>query len=602
MAEFTPQPVKGPDDPVQFSPDNLGGEEGSRWSKIKNFLSDNKWYVAAIILGVVIIGVLAALAFWPREQERTEEANVTIEIDAPSTAQSGGEIVYKIKVNNKDSTKLVDMALELVYDDGVSYVSSSPKAENLSGSSFSVPDLEPGSTTPVIIVKTLAQGNVNDSKKLVARLRYKFDNFSSPFSTESSATTRLVAADVVLDLSGPESANTSEVVKYKLYYRNSSNKDVDNGRMRLTYPEGFSFANSNPATSLSNNTWNIGTLKANSSGEIAFEGAFRDARINQSFTFTAEFQVTDDNGDYFTQSSTTFATSILSQPLTVEGKLSGSSAGGVSDPGDTVSVELQFKNNTQIVNTGVQVIAQLEGGSIVPGSIKSEAGFVQDQTITWNASSLGLLENLNPGDGGSVKLSFQIAEPATTSDNKNLTIVVRPRIKSNQNQTLLPGSDIEIKISSPSGLNGSVSHVDGELPPRVGVQSGFKVRLALLNSSNDYRNGQLIGYVPVGVTLDTGSITGSEKSLVKYDSTTGKLTWDVGQLLAHSGSARPERVLEFNVRFTPSSSQVGQGVTLFKTITFQAVDDFTSQDISLKEDDLSTTNLPGNSSDGRVKQ
>ena len=561
---------------------------------------ENKWYVAAIVLGFIIIASLAVFAFWPQQEERTEKAKVELTIDAPETAQSGGEVIYKIKVQNEDPVKLVDMNLELIYDDGVSYVSSSPKSENLSGTSYEIPDLNTGQNA-VVIVKVLAQGSVNDSKKLVARLRYRFDNFNSPFTAEASSKVRLVATDVVLDLSGPEKANTAEVVKYELFYRNSSKRDIDSARLKVSYPDGFEFASSSPSTSISNNTWNIGTLKANSNGKIVFEGSFRSAQINQGFNFTAEFQVPDDNGEFFTQSSANFTTSISSQPLSVSGKFTSSSADGIVEPGDTVNVELQFRNNTQVVNTGVQVVAQIEGGSIVPGSIKTESGYVQDQTITWNASSLGLLENLNPNDGGTVKVQFQISRPATSLDEKNLHIIVRPKIKSNQNVNLISGPEMELKISSPSQLVGNVSHVDGQLPPVVGAQSGFRVKIAIDNSSNDYRNGQLIGFVPIGLTLDSGSITATERNLVKYDSSTGKLIWDVGQLVAHAGVHKPERYLEFIVRFTPSSSQVGQGITLFKGITFQAVDDYTSENVGLDLDDLSTTNISSGSSAGRVK-
>lgn len=599
MEEFTPQPVKGPDNLNPLTPDPIIVPE-SKWSQIKTFLGDNKWYVFAIVLGFIIIGALAFFAFWPRQEERTEKAKVELTIDAPETAQSGGEVIYKIKVLNQDPAKLVDMNLELVYDDGVSYVSSSPKAENLSGSSYKVPDLSTGQNA-VIIIKTLAQGNVNEDKRLVARLRYQFDNFNSPFTVEASHEVRLVAADVVLDLSGPEQANTSDVAKYELFYRNSSKRDIDNARIEIKYPEGFDFGSSEPSTSLSNNIWNIGTLKANANGKITFQGSFKSAKANQGFNFNAEFLVTDDNGEFFTQSSASFVTTITSRPLSVEAKLTGSSSDGIVDPGSNVTVEFQFKNNTQVVNTGVQVIAQIESDAIVPGSIKTESGYVQDQTITWNGSSLGLLEQLNPNDGGTVKFQFAIKQPATSSDNKNLIITIKPRIKSNQNSSLIPGADVELKISSPSKLTGGVSHIGGELPPKVGMQSSFKVTLNLSNNSNDYRNGVLVGYVPVGISYDSASLTQSERSLVKFDSTTGKLTWDLGQLLAHSGVSRSDRSLEFTVKLTPSSSQVGQSPVLFKNITFNAVDDFTGQNISLDMDELKTSSMGGSGSDGRVK-
>ncbi len=607
MEDFTPQQVKGPDQPnINMGPQSelldSPVQPESRWYRFRQFLADNKWYVGAIILGSVIIIALAVFAFWPKKQERTEQAKVQLTIDAPEITQAGGELVYKIKILNQDSAKLVDMNLELVYDEGVAYSASTPKAENLSGSSFQVPDLTTGQNA-VVIVKTIAQGNVNDQKKIVARLRYRFDNFNSPFSMEASHVARLVAADVVLDLSGPKEANNSEVVKYDLFYRNSSNKDIDNARIQITYPEGFGYGSSTPEPSLGNNIWNLGTLKANANGKISFQGAFKSARSGQAFDFKAELLVLDDNGNFFTQSSTGISTSISAKPLSIELKTSsGKGAGGVVDPGDTVSVELKFQNNTQVVNTGVQVVLQIESASIVDGSIKTESGFVQDQTVTWNGSSLPVLASLNPNDSGTVKASFKVKDPATTSGNKDLIITAKPKIKSNQNSSFISGSDLVLKISSPAELSGGVNHVGGALPPQVGKESSFKVNLSLSNSSNDLRSGILTGFVPVGVNMDISTVTSSEKNLVKYDNSTGKLTWNLGQLLAHSGESRPERVLEFTVKITPSNSQVGQSVVLFKNISFSATDDFTGQSLSLDLDDVGTNNLPEGSNSGRVKK
>lgn len=600
MEDFAPQPVKGPDNPIiPESPEPTPSE--GRFTRIRQFLVDNKWYVGAIILGVIIISALAAFAFWPQKQERTQQAKVQITIDAPETTQAGGELVYKVKILNQDPSKLVDMTLEMVYDEGVSYVASTPKAENLSGSTFSVPDLSSGQNA-VVIVKTIAQGNVNDEKKLVARLRYRFDNFNSPFTLEASHTARLVAADVVLDLSGPSEANNSEVVKYDLFYRNSSSKDIDNARIQITYPDGFGYGSATPDPSLSNNIWNLGTLKSNESGKISFQGSFKQARSGQAFDFKAEFLVLDDQGNFFTQSSTNFGTTISAKPLSIDVKTSSGATGGIVNPGDTVTLEFKFQNNTQVVNTGVQVVTSLESNSIVDGSIKTESGYVQDQTVTWDGSSLPILASLNPNDSGTVKMSFKVSDPATTSNDKNLIVTIKPRIKSNQNTAFIPGTDLVLKISSPAGLNGGVTSAGGPIPPTVGVESSFKVKLSLSNSSNDFRDGVLTGSVPIGVNLDLSSITSGEKNLVKFDSSTGKFTWNLGQLVAHSGDGQPERYVEFIVKTVPSNSQVGQAITLFKNIGFTAVDDFTGQSLNLDLSDISTNNLPGGSNNGRVKK
>lgn len=608
MNDFQPQSVKGPDPtgPLPQPDISLGGplapEPPQEPGKFKQFLRNNKWYVAAIVLGVVIIGVLAAFAFWPRSTERTEAARVQLNIEAPQTTQAGGEVIYRVQVVNQDQAKLIDMNLELVYDDGVSYVSSSPRANNISGTSFAVPDLSTGQNA-VVIVKTLAQGNVNDSKRLVARLRYKFDNFSSTFTAESSHTTRLVAANVLLDFSGKSQVNTGETVTYELSYRNTSSRAIDNSRVQITYPAGFEFSSSSPTPSLGNNIWNLGSLTPNQAGRISFTGSIKSTQVGQNQTFTAEFLVPDETGNYFTQSSTNYDIEIASQPISVDARITGgTAAGGIVRPGSQVSVEIRFQNNSQVVNTGLQLFTEVASNSIVPGSIRAENGFVEDQTASWNASSTSALEQLNLGASGTVRLQFTVANPATSSDNKNLTVTLRPRINSNQNQQFIPGGEVVLKIASPSELNGTISHTGGPLPPVVGQESTFAVRLAFKNSSNDYRSGVLTGFVPVGVQFDTNSVTASERNLVRFDASTGKLTWELGQLLAHSGTIRPERVLEFTVRVRPSASQLGQHVNLFRNVEFTATDDFTLEEIKLNHNDLGTMNLPNGGLSGRVTQ
>jgi len=606
MEDFKPQEVKGPDkngplEPQSIPPENvLVPEQPPESGGIMNFLSNNKWYVIAIVAGLFIIGALAAFAFWPRSEPRTQEAKVQLSIEAPQTTQAGGEVIYRIQVLNEDSASLTGMNLELVYDDGMSYVSSSPKAENISGTSFSVPDLAPGQNA-ILLVKTLAQGNVNDNKRLVARLRYKFDNFSSTFTAETNHTTRLIAANVILDISGKQQVNSGESLTYNISYRNTSTRPIDNGRIQVKYPEGFEFSNSSPATSLANNIWNLSSLTPNQSGQISFQGTMGSARVGQSQSFIVEFLVPDDSGNYFTQSSVTYDIEIATQPLSVDARVtSGGVAGGIVRPGSQVAIEIRYQNNTQLVNTGLQLLAEIDSSSIVNGSIQTEAGFVQDQVVNWNASSRPTLEQLNVGQSGTVTVRFTIANPATTSENKDLTVVIRPRIKSNQNAQFLSGGEVVLKIASPSELTGGVTHAGGSLPPKVGTQSSFRVRLALKNSSNDYREGVLIGYVPVGVNLDTNSITQLERSSVQFDVSTGKLTWSVGQLVAHAGRLRPERVLEFTVSTTPGASQVGQAISLFRDIDFTATDSFTSESIQLDTSDLSSANLPEGSNQGRV--
>lgn len=607
MAAFKPQPVPDPlpqpagkKEAVSFDipPESLQALQPQR-GRFKQFYRNNKWYFWAIVLGVVIIGVLAFFAFRKQTPEPTKNANVTVEIDAPETAPSGGELIYKIQIDNHDAAKLVDMNLELVYDDGMTYVSSTPPADNSSGTRFPVPDLGSGENV-VLIIKTTASGDLNEDKQLTARLRYKFSNFNSEFTEEATHTTRLVAADIVLDVTGPETATDVQTASYDIFYRNDSDKDISSARIQVTYPNEFKFASSEPSPSLGQNIWNFSNLKQNDSGKIAFSGNFSGTRAGQSVVFKIEFLALDDSGNFFTQSSTTYMTTVESQPLSVEQRLISEAPNGIVKPGETIQYELKFQNNTEVVATGLNLVVVLDSKAIDPTSIRADSGLVQDTTITWNGAGIPLLERLKPGESGIVQYSVQLNNPVVKDSTKNLSVTTKPKIKSNENSSFLPGNDLVLKVSSPSSVEPALVSVDGPTPPKVGETTTLQVAVALRNSSNDYRESVLVGYVPLGVTFDKASVSASEAAAVKFDPATGKLTWTVGQLAAHSGSVVPLRTLKFNVKITPSGNQVNQPVVLFKTISFSAKDSFTEQAIALTGREVTTDSL--GEGKGRVVQ
>jgi hypothetical protein len=318
----------------------------SQWQGIKEFYFANKWYVWAIVLGVVIIGVLAFFALRPQKAGPTKEANVQVSIEAPESSPSGSEVIYKIKMENQDSASLVDLELELVYPNGVNYVSSSPKADNLSGSRFAVPDLSSGQNA-VVIVKTTAQGDINDDKRLVARLHYHYSNFNSEFVKEAEHVVKLIASDVSLELTGAQESTNAQIVTYELNYSNSSDNDINNARIEVEYPEGFSFADSNPKPDLSKNIWNVATLKQGQSGKIGFQGSFKSAQPGQSQTFTAKFQALDNQGNYYTQATATFSTRISALPLVITQSLD-SGTDSIVKPGDTIRYTLKYQNTASV--------------------------------------------------------------------------------------------------------------------------------------------------------------------------------------------------------------------------------------------------------------
>ncbi len=562
-------------------------------SQPKSFFKENRFYFLAIVLGVAIIAVLSYLAFKKPAVVAPKEANVDISVGVPENVASGGEAVYKITIKNNDTQKLTKTELELIYPDGFSYISSVPNAENISGTKFIVPDLVPGQNATVI-VKSKASGNVNDEKKLGLKLHYSYANFTSEFVKNQVSVVRLVASDVLVELSGPQTANNAEIIVYTAKYQNNSDSEVKNARIKMIYPQGFVFASADPSPGVGSDTWNIGTLAKGASGQIQIQGSFSSVNPGEAKTAVAEFIVLDGNGQAQTQNSSTFVTAISTSPLIVSQELEPATTNGAVKPGDNLTYRIRYQNNASTAATGVNIMVTLDSRVINLSTLRAEGGQVNNNTILWNASTVSNLENLAPNESGQLSFSLQLNNPAVKDSAKNLTVISNIKIKSNEYGAYFSGNALTLKVSSPSSINSYLSFVSGQLPPQVGRQSVYKVKLSLNNSTNDFADGVVTAFIPLGPnSLVSGSYNTGEASNASYDSSTGKLTWNVGVLPANTGRFAQTRTLEFQIKFNPSASQVNQSPTLVKNINFTAKDSFTGESVNVSASDLTTNDVEG---------
>lgn len=562
----------------------------------QSFYGSNKIYFWIIIFGLGVIGLLAYFAFKKGPLPQITEANVELNIDAPSSASSGGEAVYRIRVKNSDQQKLVNLELELIYPNGMQFMDSSPKPANLSGTVFNIADLLPGLEVPIMI-KTRVVGNINEQKEVVAKLHYKYNNFNSEFVKESRVSIRLIASDIALELNGPSSANNAQLIVYTIHYKNNSDREIKNARISVKYPDGFIYASATPAPDLSNNAWNLGSLAVKGEGDIVLQGNFSAISAGESKTMTADFLALGQNGEYYIQSSANFLTAIANLPLHVSQELESQNADNIAKPGDQLTFLVKYQNNTAIAATGVNIIVTLNSRSLDLSTLQAEGAVINNNTLLWNAASIAKLESLAPSEQGQLSFSVKIKDPAIKDSSKNLTVTSSIKIKSNEYEGFFPGNDLAIKISSPLSLLSQLNFLTGNLPPKVGKSTIYNIKLSLSNSSNDYSDGLLTAFIPLGPSgFVPGSVNQDESLKFEFDSATGKLTWKVGVLPAYSGKFSVARNLEFNIKFIPSSSQVGQNPNLLTDVKFVAKDAFTGKTSEISVDNLTTSDIAGQDS------
>lgn len=569
----------------------------------KSFFQANKIYFWAIGLGVVTIGLLAYFAFKPSPTTQPKEANIELSVEVKQdNIASGDDVTYYFNVANRDSQKLIGVELELIYPSGVQYVNSVPPSEVSSGSVFKVPDLVSGQNANLII-KTKVTGGISDEKNLKAKLHYKFANFNSEFIKETEYKITLAGCNLTLELSGPSMVNNAQLVVYELRYKNESSQEIKNARAVMQFAEGFDFASATPMPDIGSNTWSLPAVAAGGEGRISVQGSFRSSAAGQGKTTQLDFKILDQSGNYGTCGTTKFTSSITSLPLLVFQELSTRYGSNVAAPGDSLEYKVKFQNNSNTSATGVNIIATINSKVLDLQTLQSEGGTVNGNTIMWNAASVPTLESLGPNEAGEVTFRVKIKNPAVKDSSKELTVISSVKIKANEYEAYFPGDDLTVKISSPIAMTAAVDFASGELPPKVGKPTQFKINIALVNSSNDFKDGLFTAFLPGGANVYvSGSVIASEANNFQFDSATGKITWKVGKLDAYTGKFSEARALEFEVKLQPSLSQVGSSPVLIKDMIFTAEDTFTGLPGQLKAEALSTSDLQNQDgySKGRV--
>ncbi|MBL8030742.1 MAG: hypothetical protein JNK33_00230 [Candidatus Doudnabacteria bacterium] len=556
-----------------------------------SFWKRNKWYVLILLVAVGVIGVLAYAAF--RKPTVSAETRIVLEVTAPAEVQSGNEGVVKTVITNNDSKTIEKLELELVYPNGVVYVSSNPAAQNLSGSVFSLPNLSPGQNVAVL-TKLRYEGGVGENRQVTAKLRYKLSGLSAEFGTQAQAATKLVAAGVTLDIQGPQNATNSELITYTIEYANQSQQSFDRVRVKVALPPGFQFAGSQPTPSQGKDTWDILGLPVGQSGQIAISGAYQSATPGQGAVVAAELLVPDASGGYFTQGQASFATQIAQTPLLVAQAWSGKTEGDFNtDPGEGLQYHITFKNNAPVAARGVRVIFTVESLTADLSTISAEGAVISGNTVTWSAASRPALEVLNPNESGSLDVSVRVKNPPIKDRSVNPDVVTSVKIISNEYDAYMPGNQLQVKLNTQPRLEGVSSFTSGPKPPKVGQVTRYTITLSLRNTTNDVTGGLFTAYIPNTNGFDMSSVTKAEAGKVTYDSSTGKLVWSVDTLPAHTGEFSPVRSLQFQVSATPASAQIGRPIVLMKDAVFKGVDSFTQKPVTLQVADMTSQEAAG---------
>ncbi len=537
---------------------------------------------------------------------RLPQPNVGLEFSKPDQTLLGQPFSISVSFSNYSDQILKNAKLSVLLPDGVSFLNDSPDKRVLEQA---VGDLGPGSVNQQTFTLIALNGS-QTLKHIDAKLAYGTGGSSAEFQSQSGIDVPVGQPAIGLTFDAPQNVFNGEQFDVTVHYQNNSGQDFKNLRLKIDYPPVFQFIKSSTDASLGNNQWDLGTVPKNGNGVLTITGALIGPE--KSF-FNFHGSVTADIlGQTYGVSDQTANISISASPLSIIPSVNNT-ADYVSHVGDELAYVLHYKNNSNTTFENITLKAGLSGELLDFSSIRTDASFDPiRKTFTWIAANTPALAALLPGQEGSVDVRIKLINdfPIKRISDRNYTLKLHVEINSptvpqgTEAAKTMSVANLETKISGKLKIQSKALWRDassgilnkGPFPPVVNKPTQYTIHWLVSNYATDVSNIEVNASLQAGARW-TGVVKTNIASQPSYDSASGKIIWDVGNMTATKGIISPPAEAIFQIELTPAINQAGQLITFLSDTRIQGQDTFTNSALSGSAPVL-TTGLPDDSTIG----
>jgi len=560
-----------------------------------------KWL---ILLAFVLF--IVAIAIFLFGSPSFSEDQVVLEIEGPTQASVGDEVVYKVKYGNKTKQELSDLKFKFSYPEESIVVKDGEIAEDLT-EAFNLDNLQDNESGEKEFKAFLAgdRGNIKNAK---IELEFKVGNLRSSFEKSDTISTTLVSVPVSLTLVAPPSAVSGQAVNYILDYRNESKESISDIQFEFDYPDGFSASDKLP----SSNVWPVSVLKQGEGGRISIKGTLtgKEGEVKKISVFLKR----GINGKFIKyQSSSTFT--LISNPLlgldiTVNGSKNYS-----AHLGDRLQYTVRYKNDSSSNLIGLNLVVKLEGEMYDVATLDTKGGFYDssDGTILWNAAVVPDFSVLPPNKSGEVEFRVNVKKdfPLSSIGGRNFFVKVTSKLSTPNVPSEVEGNEIAVSaelltrvgtkptLSQVAFYNDSAFGSSGPLPPQAGKETVFTVHWQIVNPGNDMNKVEVRALLPPGVVWKNVVSVDLGQSEPTFDANSSEAVWNIGVLPQSTGVLTPKYEASFQVGIRPSLA--GQIPVIVNEAKFSGVDSFTKEQIVINAPELNTDDLSDRPGEGTVE-
>jgi|GEM_PF-5002654 len=544
---------------------------------VLDILSKRRWWFIGIGLAVILLIVFIVLIV-SRAGGGSVVSKVQITVDGPDRVTLGSDVAYTVKLANGSDSQLENARVLALYPEGFSYTSSDPHADNTPGTEFSFGTLEKGDGKELLINGRLV-GNVQSEQTIVVRLQFNLPGSTDILQVEASSTTKIETAGFVFDVDAPETAFPNSQVKLTAMLENNQEDPLTNLQMRVTYPGGFDFSDSDPQPDAEEHIWNIDSLGKGQQQDFTINGVLGGG-AGEIKRFVFEAGVLDQNGEFLKQAEVEKAVKLTQPAVTVTQTVNNQSSDIAADGGDSLEYAVTFENTgaTGISNLVLEV--SFTDGAWDPTTlvVKDGGSLTQGNIISWDGTAVPELRTLGAKQRGTVEFDVRPRFEQTVDDasDKNFATTSTPTVRIGSASSA--GNPITVKYRAAITPGASATIVSGANPPAVGQETTYEVTWSLTSLYAELSGARMVGSISPGATFVTGSGSVSAGEDLVYNQNTNQILWNIDRVPANVGKLTPVITAKFRVKITPQANERGLKKVMVTNQSFTAKDTWTGED------------------------
>lgn len=551
---------------------------------------------------VVMLGLAIAATMWYRASLEIKPAQITVTADAPLTFTSGEEITYT--VHYKNDSRMAWRSVEVSFQPPTGFAMGTSSLQlKEDGDSFlaTIGDLASGQAGQLTITGQLL-GQEQSAHQATFQITLAPANFPNERLTKAAvASTTITGVPVELSVEMADNAAPGDRVLGTIHLRNVGSRALHNMYLKISAPPGVELAKEDEDFSsdfsVPDSSWSLENLEplaeATRTVVLYIQG---DPGERRELMLAAGVREGDKT---IIQREVAHVVTVTAPQLLITQTYNKSSEAQNVVAGQSIDANVHYKNVGTVGLKDVIITIKFEGAGLDASSLKLPQGSYNptNKTITWSAASVPGLATLLPQQEGDLPFQLSILPleklPAG-SEATNLVLVSTatidsPNLPTPVGQERKVVSDrLVLSLTTNLTLAADAFYDDGRLgitstgplPPQVGEQTTYTVRLRVGSSINDAREVRVHAVLPDGVAYTTQNY--KTNGTIDFNSRTGEVTWNIPLLKGLTGRAAPAEELDIQVAITPGEDKRGQEILLVKSIGAEAIDNFTEQAVAAK--------------------